>query len=73
MLKIYTGFIGIGLQTYKVFFAVVNCDGLKRGLRWGSETYKVVIVFLQVFKIVFTWRGVMSNAVISSSPPPSSS
>ena len=45
MLKIYTGFIGIGLQTYKVFFAVVNCDGLKRGLRWGSETYKMVIIF----------------------------
>ena len=25
-------------MTYKVFFAVVNCDGLMMGLRWGSET-----------------------------------
>ena len=37
-IAIYTGFIENGSQTYKVFFAVVNCDGLKRGLRWGSET-----------------------------------
>ena len=51
MLKIYTGFIGIGLQTYKVFFAVVNCDGLKRGLRWGSETYKMVIVFFRFSRL----------------------
>ena len=25
------------IKTYKVFFAVVNFDGLKTGLRWGSE------------------------------------
>ena len=29
--------------------------------------------FFKVNIMVFTWRGVMSNAVISSSPPPSSS
>ena len=36
--EICTGFIENGSPTYKVFFAVVNCDVLKMGLRWGSET-----------------------------------
>ena len=33
------------IKTYKVFFAVVNFDGLKTGLRWGSERQELRIVF----------------------------
>ena len=33
------------IKTYKVFFAVVNFDGLKTGLRWGSERQELNIVF----------------------------
>ena len=32
------------IKTYKVFFAVVNFDGLKTGLRWGSERPELRIV-----------------------------
>ena len=32
------------IKTYKVFFAVVNFDGLKTGLRWGSERQELRIV-----------------------------
>ena len=35
----------IVFSTYKVSFAVVNSYGLKRGLRWGSETFTLVIDF----------------------------
>ena len=36
------------IKTYKVFFAVVNFDGLKTGLRWGSERQELGIVFFLV-------------------------
>ena len=35
----------IVFPTYKVSFAAVNSYGLKRGLRWGSETFTLVIDF----------------------------
>ena len=34
------------IKTYKVFFAVVNFDGLKTGLRWGSERQELGIGFV---------------------------
>ena len=39
------GSFGIVSPTYKVSFAAVNSYGLKRGLRWGSETFTLVTDF----------------------------